>query len=146
MVLIIYSELHNNSASLFLFESLGSGFWMKPVASLSVGIGHGKMPVSASQICSPVLLFTFARLAKVFTSSSVTLLRNGRSLSSSTQAKVMHQLMHRKLTWEPCFQTLISVGSDNHLYQWQASLGSYLPPPLRSRSTSSGACTALVSE
>ncbi len=44
--------------------------------------------------------------------------------SPPPQAKVMHQLMHRKLTWEPCFGTLLSVGSDNHLYQWKAS------PPL----------------
>lgn len=31
----------------------------------------------------------------------------------------MHQLMHTNLLWEPCYQNLISVGSDNHLYQWQ---------------------------
>lgn len=37
------------------------------------------------------------------------------------QVKVMHQLMHTKLLWEPCFENLISVGADNHLYQWQAS-------------------------
>ena len=35
------------------------------------------------------------------------------------QAKVMHQLMHNKLLWEPCFKNLISIASDDHLYHWQ---------------------------
>lgn len=39
----------------------------------------------------------------------------------------MHQLMHRKLTWEPCFGNLLSVGSDNHIYQWKVGLSRLLP-------------------
>ncbi|CAM9618439.1 unnamed protein product [Ectocarpus sp. 12 AP-2014] len=47
--------------------------------------------------------------------------RRGCTHGYHSEAKVMHQLMHRKLMWEPCFQKLISVGSDNHLYEWEAS-------------------------
>ncbi|CAM9394230.1 unnamed protein product, partial [Ectocarpus sp. 13 AM-2016] len=47
--------------------------------------------------------------------------RRGCTHGYHSEAKVMHQLMHRKLVWEPCFQKLISVGSDNHLYEWEAS-------------------------
>ncbi|CAM9492254.1 unnamed protein product, partial [Hapterophycus canaliculatus] len=47
--------------------------------------------------------------------------RRGSTHGYHCEAKVMHQLMHRKLMWEPCFQNLISIGSDNHVYQWQAT-------------------------
>ncbi|CAM9548853.1 unnamed protein product, partial [Scytosiphon promiscuus] len=47
--------------------------------------------------------------------------RRGSTHGYHCEAKVMHQLMHRKLMWEPCFQKLISIGSDNHIYQWQAT-------------------------
>ncbi|CAN0123809.1 unnamed protein product, partial [Pylaiella littoralis] len=66
------------------------------------------------------------RFLAVFCSDhSVNLMKEVKNRRGSThgyhcEAKVMHQLMHRKLTWEPCFQTLLSIGSDNHLYQWQA--------------------------
>ncbi|CAB1099995.1 unnamed protein product [Ectocarpus sp. CCAP 1310/34] len=46
--------------------------------------------------------------------------RRGCTHGYHSEAKVMHQLMHRKIMWEPCFQKLISVGSDNHLYEWEA--------------------------
>ncbi|CAM9670037.1 unnamed protein product [Ectocarpus fasciculatus] len=52
--------------------------------------------------------------------------RRGCTHGYHSEAKVMHQLMHRKLMWEPCFQKLISVGSDNHLYEWEASTPSFI--------------------
>eukprot|EP00752_Nemacystus_decipiens_P017245 g15449.t1 len=55
------------------------------------------------------------RYLAVFCSDhSVNLMKEVKNRRGSThgyhcEAKVMHQLMHRKLTWEPCFQTLISI-------------------------------------
>ncbi|CAM9801082.1 unnamed protein product, partial [Discosporangium mesarthrocarpum] len=45
--------------------------------------------------------------------------RRGVTHGYHCEAKVMHQLLHTKLLWEPCFQNLVSVGTDDHLYHWK---------------------------
>ncbi|CAN0073913.1 unnamed protein product, partial [Sphacelaria rigidula] len=63
-------------------------------------------------------------LAVVCSDHSVNLMKEVKNRGGAThgyqcEVKAMHQLMHTKLLWEPCYQSLISVGSDSHLYQWQ---------------------------